>query len=56
MAKFTTEIDTFAAMKNITVTVRYTRFTEWKLRSWLGLQLIRFGVWLTGMKIVLKAE
>lgn len=56
MADVTVYVDAVDAMKGITATIRYTRYTEWHFRSWIGLALIRFGLWLTGMSVVVRCE
>lgn len=43
-------------MKGLVVHVRYRRFTEWQLRTWLGLALIRFGLRITGASVVVECE
>ena len=41
-------------MKNITVTVKIKRFTEAKIRLWIGIQLIKLASMIMNMNVEIE--
>ncbi len=56
MANVQASVDAVDAMKGVTITVRLTRYSEFLFRTWLGLTLIRLGLWITGTTVVVECE
>jgi hypothetical protein len=50
------KIDAINVMKNITITVKIKRFTEAKIRLWIGMQLIKLAALVMNMNVEIEED
>lgn len=56
MAKTQMTVDIVEAMKKVTVNIHFKRMNEWKLRSHIGISIVKLGLWICGFTVTLEAS